>query len=125
NHYRFSKDHSLDERPTRPLRRNTSGADCRVDAGTGLSGFLDARFSFLRSPLVFFTSQSGELRTSANSRTGKLMSKELAPSTVFDEAASARIRVVQSLPRGARVHLSGICGTGMAAVASLLKQLGF
>ncbi len=40
-------------------------------------------------------------------------------------ASLERIRVITELPQGAHVHLSGICGTGMAAVAGLLRELGF
>lgn len=43
----------------------------------------------------------------------------------LDESSHERARRVAALPRGSRVHISGICGTGTAAVASLLKQLGF
>ena len=39
--------------------------------------------------------------------------------------SESRIRHVQSLASGSHVHLSGICGTGMAAVGSLLQQLGY
>jgi len=55
------------------------------------------------------------------------------PSTTFpelsartrDEASVLRERYVAALKPGSHVHISGICGTGTAAVASLLKQLGF
>lgn len=43
----------------------------------------------------------------------------------FDKACLERIAQVARLQPGSRIHLSGVCGTGMAAVLSLLKQLGF
>lgn len=46
-------------------------------------------------------------------------------SEAFDEPCRDRIQKVASLKPGAHVHLSGVCGTGMSAVLSLLKQLGF
>jgi adenylylsulfate kinase-like enzyme len=41
------------------------------------------------------------------------------------EESEKRVAAVQALRPGSVVHLAGICGTGMSAVASLLKQLGF
>ena len=43
----------------------------------------------------------------------------------MNEESAERIARVRSIPAGAHVHVSGICGTGMAAVASLLKELGY
>jgi len=43
----------------------------------------------------------------------------------MDQASTERVAAVSRLRAGARIHVSGICGTGMAAVASLLKQRGF
>ena len=37
----------------------------------------------------------------------------------------SRIASLRNLKPGARIHLSGICGTGMAAVGKLLKDYGF
>jgi len=48
--------------------------------------------------------------------------------TLFDKhgaESAARMRVLAALPKGSRIHLSAISGTGMAAVAALLKELGF
>lgn len=39
--------------------------------------------------------------------------------------SAKRIARVRAIPAGGHVHVSGICGTGMAAVATLLKELGF
>lgn len=43
----------------------------------------------------------------------------------FDENAKARIAFVKALPRTARIHISGVCGTGTGSILSLLKILGF
>jgi len=43
----------------------------------------------------------------------------------YDAHCDERIKQVASLKPGAHIHLSGVCGTGMSAVLSLLKQLGF
>jgi UDP-N-acetylmuramate: L-alanyl-gamma-D-glutamyl-meso-diaminopimelate ligase len=40
-------------------------------------------------------------------------------------ASEQRIKQVSALIPGASIYIIGICGTGMGAVASLLKQLGF
>ena len=42
-----------------------------------------------------------------------------------DSASRERERSLMTLPRGSHVHVSGICGTGVSAVAVLLKDLGF
>jgi UDP-N-acetylmuramate: L-alanyl-gamma-D-glutamyl-meso-diaminopimelate ligase len=39
--------------------------------------------------------------------------------------SNQRIEFLKTLPHGSHIHVSGVCGTGMSAVASLLKQLGF
>lgn len=43
----------------------------------------------------------------------------------LDEASLTRVRQVSALNPGAHIHISGVCGTGTASVAQLLKQLGF
>ena len=43
----------------------------------------------------------------------------------LNQESIQRVNAVSALPSGAHIHFSGICGTGMAAVASLCKQLGF
>ena len=43
----------------------------------------------------------------------------------MNEESLKRVEFVSTLPPGAHVHVSGVCGTGTAAVLSLLKQLGF
>jgi UDP-N-acetylmuramate: L-alanyl-gamma-D-glutamyl-meso-diaminopimelate ligase len=42
-----------------------------------------------------------------------------------DLSSEQRIKHVSALKPGASIYIIGICGTGMGAVASLLKQLGF
>ena len=42
-----------------------------------------------------------------------------------DQASAERSHFVKQLSPGAHIHISGICGTGTAAVAGLLKQLGY
>jgi UDP-N-acetylmuramate: L-alanyl-gamma-D-glutamyl-meso-diaminopimelate ligase len=39
--------------------------------------------------------------------------------------SEVRSQIARELPKGSHVHLGGICGTGMASVAQLLKMLGF
>jgi len=41
------------------------------------------------------------------------------------EDSLARASYVKSLPKGAHIYLAGICGTGMASVATLLNKLGY
>lgn len=57
----------------------------------------------------------------------KKQSKKLEPiiSTNFDENCKKRVADVANLKKGAKIHLSGVCGTGMSAVLALLKQKGF
>ena len=56
----------------------------------------------------------------------KVKREELAlPVKIKDEKSVFRAAYAAALPPGARIHLSGACGTGMASVLSLLKQLGF
>lgn len=43
----------------------------------------------------------------------------------FDSDALARMEQLKALPRSARIHICGVCGTGMASVLTLLKALGF
>lgn len=52
-------------------------------------------------------------------------SRELTPSRELDAASVARAKAVAALPRGAHIHVSGACGTGMASVLQLLKALGY
>ncbi len=40
-------------------------------------------------------------------------------------ASLKRAEVVRNLPPGSHIHISGVCGTGMASVLQLLKQKGF
>ena len=42
-----------------------------------------------------------------------------------DAESVARVERLRGLRKGARVHVSGICGTGVSAVAVLLKTLGY
>ena len=56
---------------------------------------------------------------------GSEKDKLFVRSTEFDELAERRIEAVRALDSGAHVHISGICGTGTAQVAELLKSLGF
>lgn len=54
------------------------------------------------------------------------MSKHQENTVPSDYPSSlARVAAVAKLKAGAHVHVSGICGTGMAAVATLLKVLGY
>lgn len=46
-------------------------------------------------------------------------------STNFDQHCKKRVAHLASLKAGAKIHLSGVCGTGMSAVLSLLKHKGF
>lgn len=48
-----------------------------------------------------------------------------SPNQNVEAESLQRIRTVSALKPGARVYVCGICGTGMAAVAELLKQKGF
>ncbi|MBL7661996.1 UDP-N-acetylmuramate:L-alanyl-gamma-D-glutamyl-meso-diaminopimelate ligase [bacterium] len=43
----------------------------------------------------------------------------------LDQASLQRVAEIKKLSPGAKIHLIGICGTGMAAVAALLVQLGY
>jgi UDP-N-acetylmuramate: L-alanyl-gamma-D-glutamyl-meso-diaminopimelate ligase len=43
----------------------------------------------------------------------------------FDKSALSRIEYIRDLSKDARIHISGVCGTGTGAVLSLLKQSGF
>ena len=49
----------------------------------------------------------------------------ITPVKVPNETSNTRREWVRALSRGAHVHVIGVCGTGMASVAQLLKQLGF
>ena len=42
-----------------------------------------------------------------------------------NEESQKRIEFIKSLKKGAHIHISAVCGTGMAAVLQLLKQRGF
>ncbi|MCC6953906.1 MAG: UDP-N-acetylmuramate:L-alanyl-gamma-D-glutamyl-meso-diaminopimelate ligase [Deltaproteobacteria bacterium] len=42
-----------------------------------------------------------------------------------DRASIERVAQLSTLPVGRHVHVSGICGTGVSAVAVLLKQMGY
>ncbi len=53
------------------------------------------------------------------------MPTEIAVSKELDQSSAERALYVGSLPRGAHIHVSGACGTGMASVLTLLKSLGF
>ncbi len=44
---------------------------------------------------------------------------------VLDQGSVDRAKFVTALTPPAHIHISGVCGTGTAAVLSLLKQLGF
>lgn len=46
-------------------------------------------------------------------------------STFFDDLCKARVEFVKRLPQSSKVHLSGICGTGMSAVLKLLVDQKF
>lgn len=46
-------------------------------------------------------------------------------SRTLNEASLRRVQQVAALKPGAHVHISGICGTGMASVLQLLKKKGF
>lgn len=49
-----------------------------------------------------------------------------SPENKFSNNSShERIAFLRTLKPGARIHVSGVCGTGMAAVAELLVQCGF
>jgi len=43
----------------------------------------------------------------------------------MDESSKKRIEFLANLKPGAHVHLAGICGTGMAGIATLFKERGF
>ena len=43
----------------------------------------------------------------------------------FDKHCQSRVADLAKLKAGAKIHLSGVCGTGMSAVLSLLKERGF
>lgn len=43
----------------------------------------------------------------------------------FDADSLARMEQLKALPRSARIHICGVCGTGMASVLTLLKSMGF
>ncbi|MCB0323542.1 MAG: hypothetical protein KDD69_08210 [Bdellovibrionales bacterium] len=47
------------------------------------------------------------------------------PARELDEASLQRVAAARALAPGSHIHICGICGTGTAAVLSLLKQLGF
>ncbi len=49
----------------------------------------------------------------------------LAPAREPDENCAARIAYAASLKQGSHIHISGICGSGTAAVLVLLRELGF
>ena len=53
------------------------------------------------------------------------MAPELTPSRCLDSKSLARVEKLRKLPEGAHIHISGVCGTGTAAVLCLLKQLGY
>ncbi len=53
------------------------------------------------------------------------MTKELPISRELDASSLERSCKVGGLAPGSRIHVSGACGTGMAAVLTLLKSLGF
>ncbi len=60
--------------------------------------------------------------------TDLLLPLEAMDYTLFDkyrEESQSRMEVLSRLKRGAHIHLSAICGTGMGSVAALLKQQGF
>jgi UDP-N-acetylmuramate: L-alanyl-gamma-D-glutamyl-meso-diaminopimelate ligase len=52
------------------------------------------------------------------------MNEQDLVSREFDDRSLARIAFVRALPANSRIHIAGVCGTGTAAVLSLLKQLG-
>ena len=57
--------------------------------------------------------------TTANALPFIEVAHELTP------ASLQRASLVHKLPKGAHIHISGVCGTGMASVLQLLKEKGF
>jgi len=53
------------------------------------------------------------------------VAKELIPSRMLDKESLERSCKVGALKAPAHIHVSGACGTGMASVLILLKELGF
>lgn len=47
------------------------------------------------------------------------IARELTPASLH------RASLVHKLPKGSHIHISGVCGTGMASVLQLLKEKGF
>lgn len=55
----------------------------------------------------------------------KSSAAEIEIARTLTPASLARVELVRALPKGSHVHISGVCGTGMASVLQLLKQKGF
>jgi len=53
------------------------------------------------------------------------MPTTISVSKELNQESIDRAAFVGTLPRGAHIHVSGACGTGMASVLTLLKTLGF